>query len=224
MLVIFDCDGVLIDSEVVAMAVEHAALQRLGLRWTLPEAIERLCGVPTRDIGPVVEPIIGPLPAGFIDAVEEEKNRRLETEVRAIDGVAEVLARLAYPKCVASSSDLAHLHGNLGRAGLLPLVAPHVFSASQVKRSKPAPDVFLHALAQMGFDPADALVIEDSINGVTAARRAGVRAIGFTGGAHAFPALADRLRAAGALDVVATMDQLPAAIDRHARPTAMQPS
>lgn len=216
MLVIFDCDGVLIDSEVVAMDVEHAALRRLGLPWTLTEAIERLCGVPTKDIGPVVAPVIGRLPDGFIEAVDQEKNRRLETEVRAIDGVATLLSGLAYPKCVASSSDLEHLHGNLGRAGLLPLVAPHVFSASQVKRSKPAPDVFLHALAQMGFDPADAIVIEDSINGVTAARRAGLRAIGFVGGGHAFPALADRLKAAGALDVVAHMDQIPAAIDRYA--------
>lgn len=216
MLIIFDCDGVLIDSEVIAMDVEHAALTRLGLTWTLSEAIERLCGVPTRDIGPVVEPFVGPLPADFIDTVEHEKNRRLATEVRAIDGVAAVLSTLPYPKCVASSSDVAHLHDNLGRTGLLPLVAPHVFSAAQVRRSKPAPDVFLHALAQMGYDPAEALVIEDSVNGVTAARRAGLRAIGFVGGSHAFPALTGRLMAAGALDVVSHMRDVPAAIARYA--------
>src|SRR6185295_6155870 len=115
-----------------------------------------------------------------------------------IAGAAESLRgvpALGHDVCVASSTRLEGLRRNLGTAGLLSLVDPHVFSASQVKRGKPAPDVFLFAASQMGVDPADCLVIEDSVAGVTAARRAGMEVLGFNGGSHVDDTLPDRLRA-----------------------------
>jgi beta-phosphoglucomutase-like phosphatase (HAD superfamily) len=112
-------------------------------------------------------------------------------------------------RCVASSTPQPHLTNNIRLVGLDDLFGSNIFSASQVRRAKPAPDVFLFSASQMGHDPQDCIVIEDSVPGVLAARRAGMRVIGFNGAAHD-PALMDsRLREAGAIDVVSHMDHLP---------------
>jgi HAD superfamily hydrolase (TIGR01509 family) len=123
-------------------------------------------------------------------------------------GIEAVLDGLSSRMCVASSSSPERLRHTLGLVDLYRRFDPHVFSATMVARGKPAPDLFLHAAAQMGADPAGCVVIEDSVPGVTAAVAAGMTAIGFVGGGHCGTGHADRLRSAGAALVVETMTEL----------------
>ncbi|MDR6288284.1 beta-phosphoglucomutase-like phosphatase (HAD superfamily) [Inquilinus ginsengisoli] len=220
MLVIFDCDGVLIDSEVIFCAVDSEALARLGHVMTPSEFARRFCGTPHHVAWSTLSAELGfAIPDQLIEEVRAECARRFEIELQAIPGAAEAIAAAAgfgHPPCVASSTSLPNLRRNLGWAGLLPRVDPHVFSASQVARGKPAPDVFLYAASQMGADPADCLVIEDSVFGVTAARRAGMRVVGFIGGGHADADLPLRLQAAGAGRIFSTMAEIAAWLEAGA--------
>lgn len=216
MLVIFDCDGVLIDSEIVAARLEAEAITELGLPMTALEICARFAGVTTREVWQTLERELGhPLPAGFFEAHIAHVRDVFSRDLEAIPGARTAVERLDLPCCVASSTRLPALVDNLGTTGLVDLFAGRIFSASQVKRSKPAPDVFLFAASQMGADPADCLVIEDSVAGVTAARRAGMTVVGFLGGSHVTPGLGDRLRAAGACALFARMDALAATIAAH---------
>ena len=216
MLVIFDCDGVLIDSESIYCSVDSAALAELGHAISPQDIARRFSGVPHHVLWETLSEELGfATPPDMLDRVRAECRRRFETELKPIAGAAESLrgaVALGHAACVASSTRLEGLRRNLGTAGLLPLVDPHVFSSSQVKRGKPAPDVFLFAASQMGVDPADCLVIEDSVAGVTAARRAGMSVLGFNGGSHADDTLPDRLRAAGARSVLASQVEILAAL------------
>jgi HAD superfamily hydrolase (TIGR01509 family) len=136
----------------------------------------------------------------------------MATELKAIAGAAAAIAMFqarGVGVCVASSTPLRGLRTNLQHVGLFDLLDPAIFSASQVKRSKPAPDVFLHAAAQMGFDPAQCVVVEDSVAGVTAARRAHMRVVGFTGAGHAYPEMGKKLLEAGASSVFSSMTEIP---------------
>ncbi|MGE3245858.1 MAG: HAD family hydrolase [Beijerinckiaceae bacterium] len=208
-LVIFDCDGVLINSEELASEICVASLRELDLHLTPHQYADRYAGHPVNEIWRRVEEDIGRvLPEGFRVKVDSAVRKRFETELAAIAGVAELLAELRHPRCVASSTQLPLLQANLSRAGLIDYFDPNVFSGSQVKRGKPAPDVFLYAASQMGADPARCLVIEDSMAGVTAAKRAGMNAVGFVGGGHASDVLHEKLRLAGARDVFDSMKGL----------------
>ncbi|HZU89792.1 MAG TPA: HAD-IA family hydrolase, partial [Stellaceae bacterium] len=122
--------------------------------------------------------------------------------------------RLTLPVCVASSSLPAQLRLGLEVAGLLEFFEPHLFSATMVAHGKPAPDLFLYAAARMGAAPRHCLVVEDSLAGVTAARAAGMTALGFCGGSHCRPGHGERLLAGGAAHVIRDMRDLPAAIER----------
>jgi len=208
-LVIFDCDGVLIDSESIANEVCAAHLSALGHTMTMREFASRYCGSPISDIWRRVEAdfhvVIDPAARAAID---DEVHRRFETSLRTISGVAEMLDCLAPRRCVASSTGIVKLRKNLARVGLLERFEPGIFSASQVARGKPAPDVFLFAASQMGADPARCIVVEDSVAGVTAARRAGMLSIGFAGGGHIGEGHHDRLRAVGAEAVADSMPEL----------------
>ncbi|MGE0717619.1 MAG: HAD family hydrolase [Alphaproteobacteria bacterium] len=209
MLVIFDCDGVLIDSEIIYSEVDAAMLTRLG-HPTRPEEISRrFTGVPHRDLWRILADELGLVTSdALFAAIGDECRRRFAEELAAIPGAAEavrVAGALGHETCVASSTALPSLRANLATAGLIDLFGDNVFSASQVRRGKPAPDVFLFAASQMGADPADCLVVEDSVAGATAARRAGMAVVGFTGGSHADPELAGRLRDAGAGHIQPTM-------------------
>jgi HAD superfamily hydrolase (TIGR01509 family) len=219
MLVIFDCDGTLIDSEVIASAIDADALTRLGRPTTPAEFVTRFTGVPHREIWRQLEEELGrPLPEGFLDALKEVSIRRFAEELKVIEGVHDAVAavdRLGVKRCIASSTGLESLRRNLATTDLLTTFDPHVFSASQCARGKPAPDVFLFAASQMGADPADCLVIEDSVAGVTAARRANMPVLGFTGGGHADDGLAGRLTQAGAAVVLSGMADLPRIIAAH---------
>ncbi|MEZ2128157.1 MULTISPECIES: HAD family hydrolase [unclassified Sinorhizobium] len=209
MLVIFDCDGVLIDSEVVYCAVDAEALTRLGHPTTAADIAKRFAGMAHRHAWATISEEIGfQPPDDWFEQLRLESVRRFETGLAIVPGADLALsevAALGHQVCTASSTSLPSLTANLEKAGLLHLLQPHVYSVSQVRRPKPAPDVFLYAASQMGFDPDECIVIEDSFAGITAARRAGMRAIGFTGGGHAYDGLAERLCDAGAADLSNSM-------------------
>ncbi|MCC7274011.1 MAG: HAD family hydrolase [Alphaproteobacteria bacterium] len=204
-LVIFDCDGVLIDSEIIACSVAVATLAAHGLEIGLEEFLG-FVGRSARDIRALLERRFGALPASWEAVQRETLFARFRSELKAMPGAAATVGSLGRPVCVASSSGHERLRLTLGAAGLHDLFAPAIFSATEVARGKPAPDLFLHAAARMGAAPGRCLVVEDSPAGVTAAVAAGMRAIGFVGGSHCRPGHAERLRAAGAERVI---DRLP---------------
>lgn len=212
MLVIFDCDGVLIDSEAIFCSVDAEALTGLGYPTTASTISERFAGIPHRTAWQHLAEEHGlNLPNDWVDRILRECDRRFATELKAMDGAIAAIAEIklnGHEVCVASSTEMAPLRKNLERTDMLTQLDPNIFSVSQVRRSKPAPDVFLFAASQTGFDPVDCIVIEDSIAGVTAAKRAGMKAIGFVGGGHAYATLAERLSDAGAACVCKSMAEI----------------
>jgi HAD superfamily hydrolase (TIGR01509 family) len=182
-LVIFDCDGVLVDSERIAVRIDVVALRSLGWELTEAEVVERFVGrsdaAMTRDI----EEYLGrPLPGGWDADFSHLYREALEAELEAVDGVVEALDQIATPTCVASSGTHEKLRFTLGRTGLLERFEGRIFSATEVEHGKPAPDLFLYAAERMGVTPAACAVVEDSRYGVEAARAAGMRAFGYAGG------------------------------------------
>ena len=212
-MIIFDCDGVLVDSEPVEYAVDIELLAPLGYRAPA-EPERRFVGIARRDAYRAVFAELGrPLPEGLIEEAERRVQARHRTELTAMPGLRAALEALRdLPRCVASSSTPESLALKLEVAGLVAEFAPHIFSTALVARGKPAPDIWLHAAACTGAKPAACIVIEDSRHGIAGARAAGMRAIGFTGARHVPPQLAQELRAAGAERVVGTMAELPAAV------------
>jgi HAD superfamily hydrolase (TIGR01509 family) len=210
-LVIYDCDGTLIDTETLYGEVSLAACHALGLTdWTIEHYVDSIVGIPWSDGVKIVEAAHGrSLPADFERGIEEAVSTRLATEVRALPGVREALTEIGGRRCVASSTSMAPLRRNLGIAGLIDLFDPHVFSASQVARGKPHPDVFLFAAQEMGVAPRDCLVIEDSVPGVLAATAAGMAVVGFTGVSHDRARSRRRLSEAGALQVIEDFAEWP---------------
>ncbi|MCJ2043642.1 HAD family hydrolase [Methylobacterium sp. J-078] len=200
-LVIFDCDGVLVDSEPISLARLTAGLNRIGVPIDVETVRARFAGTSMASIMEHIARDYGiGTPDGFVEAVKVDTLRAFDAELRAVAGVAEAVAALGLPSCVASSSDPVRLRHSLGLTGLLPLFEGRIFSSTMVARGKPAPDLFLHAAATMGVAPDACLVIEDSVPGVTAARAAGMRVVGFSGGGHwkHDPAAADLTRAGAA--------------------------
>lgn len=209
-LLIFDCDGVLIDSEVVACRADADCLAEIGIPMSADEIMERYVGIGLVAMLADITARLGrTLPPDLANMMRRRTAAAFETELRAIEGVEAALAELETPRCVASGSEPARIRQSLSLTGLLHLFEPHVFSAAQVERGKPAPDLFLFAASTMGVAPGDCLVIEDSLAGVQAARAAGMRVLGFTGGSHCRPGHDARLRAAGAAAVFAEMRRLP---------------
>lgn len=184
-LVIFDCDGVLIDSEPISLARLTAGLNQIGLPIDVDTVRVRFAGTSMTSIMERVAQEDGLVaPPGFVEAVKADTLRAFDRELRAMAGIAEAVAALRVPCCVASSSDPVRLRHSLGLTGLLPLFEGRIFSSSEVARGKPFPDLFLHAAAIMGAAPEACLVVEDSVPGVVAARAAGMRVVGFSGGGH----------------------------------------
>ena len=205
-LIIFDCDGVLLDSELIACTADAEALTAFGYPISAEAMSHRFAGVPSEALYRDIETETGrKLPPGFGAEVEACIMEKYRTDLAPIPGAAEVLTALTLPRCVASSSAPAKLALGLIECGLYDLVYPNIFSATLVARGKPHPDIFEYAAARMDTAPADCLVIEDSVAGVTAATAAGMPSIGFTGGSHCGPDLDERLRAAGASDVTADL-------------------
>lgn len=197
-LVIFDCDGVLADSESIALACFREALAGIGLDLTLEETTRRFLGRSAADCRRRIESFTGqPLPKDFQESFHEILFDALERELRPMAGMEQLLDGLDAPVAVASSSAPDRLRHTLKVAGLLDRFEGRLFSATMVPNGKPAPDLFLHAAAAMGFDPADCIVVEDTRPGIEAARNAGMRCVGFLGGGHhaltGSPPDADRL-------------------------------
>ena len=206
--VIFDCDGVLVDSEVLAHEVETAILDAIGLHYDRHEFTERFMGMSdqafyaaldadgrTRLGRSIVEEIRPRINEGMRMAVAER--------LREVPGALGAVSAVRKRKAVASSSTASRLDFKLRKAELYDHFAPHIYSADEVTHAKPAPDLFLHAASALATEPAHCLVIEDSVNGVRAARAAGMPVWGFAGGGHMTERLTARLSAAGAERIVA---------------------
>jgi HAD superfamily hydrolase (TIGR01509 family) len=217
-LVIFDCDGVLIDSERLTIEVEVALLAEAGVAITGDEIIERYVGISMTAMIADLEARFGrPLGDEFAARHALQVREVFERELQAMPGIADVLAGLPGKICVASSSSPERLRHTLGIAGLYDRFDPHIFSATMVVRGKPAPDLFLHAAERMGSAPSCCLVIEDSVPGIEAAAAAGMSAIGFIGGSHCRRGHAARLSARGAAMVVQAMSEMLPAIAELSR-------
>lgn len=205
--VIFDCDGVLIDSEVIAVEVETALLAEHGLHYEIPEFVARFMGMSDKAFYAALSEdslsrLGRALPEDFKARVDAGKRLLNEQKLAAIAGIETAVARLPLLKAVASSSETHHLDYKLRKTGLFDLFAPHIYSADHVTHAKPAPDLFLYAARALGVDPSGCLVIEDSVNGVKAALAANMRVWGFAGGGHMDDAARARLTMAGAERVV----------------------
>ena len=213
-LIIYDCDGTLIDTETIYAEINLKAYHLLGLtHWTMDSYVDAMVGIPVAAGRKVLEADYGgPLPADFEAGIEREVHRRFTEELQSLPGVRNAVSLIEGPRCVASSTSLVPLKRNLATAGLIDLFDPHVFSASQVSRGKPHPDVFLFSAESMGARPANCLVIEDSVPGVLAARAAGMPVIGFTGVAHDRARISARLKEAGAMAVIDHMAEWPAMV------------
>lgn len=224
-LVIFDCDGVLIDSEAIACRVLREALAEAGAHFGLDEVTERFAGWSDADVAAAVLEERGiALGDDFPLAVARRAVTAFERELRAVDGAPGLLEAFPWLKCVASNSVRERLERSLEIVGLRSLF-PHgaIFSAEAVARPKPAPDLHLHAASRMGVTPDRCLVIEDSASGVRAARAAGIAVCGFTGAGHSAPGQAERLRALGAFAVIDDLLDVPkiiASLDVETPPNA----
>jgi HAD superfamily hydrolase (TIGR01509 family) len=209
-LLIFDCDGVLIDSEAIVCRVEVEALAEIGYHIELHTFMDRFVGKAARDYRAHIAAELGrPLPQDFDAEAARRVASAFTQELVSIKGVERALAALPLAKCVASSSLPERLAYSLDLTGLLQWFNGAVFSASMVARGKPAPDLFLYAAAQMNAAPSECLVIEDSAPGIMAAKAAGMTAFGFVGGSHCRPGHDSRLAVAGADLVFDDMRELP---------------
>lgn len=207
-LVIFDCDGVLVDSEPLSNAVLAGALTRAGLPTTSEQAVATYKGLHMRDVLEHAERALGhPLPADFVPAFEATRAQAFQRELVPVPGAAETVAAVksaGIAVCVASQGKRSKTELTLGLTGLRSLFAQDaVFSAYSVARGKPHPDLFRHAACVMSASPDHTAVVEDTVVGVTAAIAAGMRAIGYSADGDA-----DGLRRAGA-EVIDHLSELP---------------
>jgi len=183
-LVIFDCDGVLVDSEVISCRCLIETLQGYGIETTPEEVFDTFLGRTTRSIAEHYRDAGQAVPDDFPLELRTRIRQAFAAELQPIDDIESVLSRLAAAYCVASSSDLDRVDFSLAQTGLSNRFSGRIFTAQLVANGKPAPDLFLYAAAQMGAAPARTLVIEDSISGVQAAKAAGMTVWGFVGGSH----------------------------------------
>jgi HAD superfamily hydrolase (TIGR01509 family) len=208
-LVIFDCDGVLVDTEPVSNRVMAEVIREAGVAMSVEEVTEAFAGMRLDDIALAVEERLGKsLPEGWVVAFEERRAAEFRKGVRAIPGIADALTAIdaaGVQTCVASQASLQKMKLTLGLSGLIEHFAESsLFSSRMVPRGKPYPDLFLFAAREMGFRPADCVVVEDGVLGVRAGRRAGMNVLGYApGGKH------ERLEREGAA-ALESMTELPA--------------
>lgn len=207
---IFDFDGVIVDSEILSNAILAEALTELGHPTTTEQAVDAYIGLHWADTCARIEAKIGEnLPVDFEARTSEAFQLRL-AEVTAVEGVEAFLEALPpMPKAVASSSPTRWLRSSLERFGLADHFGDRLFSAAEhVTRGKPHPDIYLYAAHQLGVEARDILVLEDTAPGVAAARAAGMTVAGLCAGRHCGPSYGERLRAAGAGPVVASYSEV----------------
>ncbi len=204
-LVIFDCDGVLVDSERLSHTVLKQMLAEFGTELTLQQTLDHFMGTSTEKCLAVLEALIKrPPPPDFLTTFRDRTFDEFKASLCPVPGAEEAVVALKMPFCVASNGPREKMRFTLGHTGLLQHFEDHLFSAEDVARPKPAPDLFLHAARAMETDPTSCLVVEDSPTGVTAARSAGMRVFGY-----AAMGQTDKLRDAGADLVFHNMAELP---------------
>lgn len=210
-LVIFDCDGVLVDSEALSVSALLAMIELAGGSVSEDAAYEHFLGKSMKSVREILGRDFGlDITEGHLSGMRVDLMRRFREELKPMPGISEMLPRLGIPFCVASSGTLDRIRYALDVTGLLSLLEPHLFSAAMVAHGKPAPDLFLYAAAAMHVEPAHCLVVEDSPAGIEAARAAGMAVFAFTGGSHAGnPALKVRLASMQPDSIFADMLQLP---------------
>ena len=204
-LVIFDCDGVIVDSERIVFEVFGSFIRSLGVHLTDEETREQFLGRSLADCMKIVERFRGsPAPAGSLERYTADRDRVLRERVEPVAGIREVLESLTIPFCIASSGGHDKMRITLGATKLMPLFEGRLFSATEVPRAKPAPDIFLFAAQRMGANPARTAVVEDSVNGVLAGCAAGMTVFGYV---DLTPA--EKLSEAGASFTFTQMRDLP---------------
>jgi HAD superfamily hydrolase (TIGR01509 family) len=211
--VIFDCDGVLVDSEVLALEIELISLKEIGLEFDLEVYQKRHLGTTSTEFFREIEAdyqakFDAPLPDGFRRKVGQRYRQAFSTRLQIIDGVHDLLSSLKCPIAVASGSSPEALAVKLAQVEIGEFFGNHVYSSHQVKRGKPAPDLFLLASHALGVPNADCIVVEDSVRGIKAAVAAGMRAIGFIGGGHCLDGHSDGLVEVGAHAVISQIREL----------------
>jgi len=204
------------DSELMMAEVEVEALAEFGMEMTATEFNTRFAGTSSEKVKEVVEEELGrALPDDHISKVKQKMNDRLWREVKAVPGIMEVLDGFDQPRCICSNAGMDKLKIELSRGELWDRFRPYVFSARDLENvaPKPRPDIFLHAAKEFNVEPSACIVIEDSITGVTGAKAAGMRVIGFTGASHTYPGHSDDLTNAGAETVIKRLKDIPALIE-----------
>lgn len=210
--IIWDCDGVLIDSEAIACAVAAEALVTLGYKISTEDFIDRFMGKSDKQVFAEIAQETGlQLEEAFRNSKATEKTKELfNGSLKAIAGIAEALKSFSVPMAVASGSSPARLEHSLTLTALISYFNGHIYSAEHVKNGKPAPDVFLHAAQNLGVKPEECLVIEDGIHGITGAKAAGMDVFAFTGGSHITEKLRQKIAALAPTKIFADMRALPA--------------
>ena len=220
-LVIFDCDGVLVDSERLAIRTEAEILSSLGWQLSESEIVERFVGRSAQYMHGEIERQLR-RKVDWDNEFERRYRTVFEHELVAVEGIADALDRIALPTCVASSGSHARIQFSLGLTGLSDRFGDRIFSVDDVEHGKPAPDIFLYAADQMGYEPSRCAVVEDSVSGITGALAAGMRVFGFAGGVTS----ASKLSIVGA-SVFHHMSELPSLLspeDRSQSPGVEVPS
>jgi HAD superfamily hydrolase (TIGR01509 family) len=216
---IFDCDGVLVDSEAIAIRRERELLAQWGLDYDFETFVSRFVGLHNRDFHLALEADAAgaglQLPDQFGALLQANNWKYYEAELEPIAGVLDAATAFQGPQAVASSSEANKLVRKLTITGLVDTFAPHIYSSDLVKNGKPAPDLFLLTAEALRVTPAGCVVVEDSVNGIRAARAAGMTAWGFTGGGHADAGLAGRLQQAGAHAVFSSHHEIAQAFTRR---------
>ena len=207
-LVIFDCDGVLVDSEPLSCLAFERVYANHGME--LPEGtVAKGIGMKQADIMKMIEDMTGHrLPDEAISQFWPETQVLFAEALEPTVGIADFLRELPQKRCVASSSQPERIAFSLEKTGISHYFGDAVYSSSMVKRGKPAPDLFLFAADKMGIDPARCVVIEDSPFGVEGAIAAGMTAFGYTGGGHTYEGHAEKLTGKGAHQVFAHWDDI----------------
>lgn len=202
-LLIFDCDGVLVDSEPISIAVLLEIIAEAGVLLDEDTAYRRFLGRSMATMAEVMHQEFDlTMTAKHLEAMRARLYDRFRRELKPIPGILDALSAIAIPRCVASSSQPERIRLSLDVTGLLESFEPHLYSSTMVDNGKPAPDLFLYAANQMSADPSLCVVIEDSPAGILAAKRAGMRVFAFVGGSHARPSGLREAAAALAPDAI----------------------
>jgi HAD superfamily hydrolase (TIGR01509 family) len=215
-LVIFDCDGVLMDSEIVAAAAELEVYSEYGVEMTAKEFAERFAGLDAAKVKARMEDELGrELPDTVVPDTRKLVNEKTGKEAAMIPDADTILDRLDQARCVCSNSPVIRLEQMLTRVGLYDRFKPYIFSAQAIQPPifKPKPDLFLNAMEEFEASPTETLVVEDSVHGIHGAVAAGCRIVGFTGASHTYPTHADDLIEAGAETVINRMSELPSVVE-----------